>query len=287
MLYLVLALVLTAMPASAAQRQQGDTVPGPETAAPAAPATQEAPARVSGDTVVAPLDVLKITVYGETDLSGPYRVDPEGSFNYPFLNRIQAAGRKVKEIEDELIKKLSDGYVRRPQVSIEVESGRAKNWVIVGEVRTPGKHPLATNQTLIEGLAQAGYVTAAAGSTVQINRVDRDDPTKGTTIEVSLADLLGGKPEANVPLQENDMVIVLKASKFYIVGQVKSPGPFTLERGMTVRQALALAGGVTDKGSDRRLKAERMVNGVKKQVDIKLTDPVLAEDTIIVPQRLL
>ena len=122
---------------------------------------------------------------------------------------------------------------------------------------------------------------------MQINRVSPDDPTKGTTIEVSLPDLLAGKPEANVTLQENDMVIVPKAAKFFISGQVKSPGFYTLERGMTVRQALALAGGVTDKGSDRRLKAERLVDGVKKQVDIRLTDPVMADDTIIVPQRLL
>jgi len=56
---------------------------------------------------------------------------------------------------------------------------------------------------------------------------------------------------------------------------------------MTVLQAISLAGGVTERGSGRRLKVTRVVNGERKDVDVKPTDVVQAGDTITVRQRLL
>ena len=75
------------------------------------------------------------------------------------------------------------------------------------------------------------------------------------------------------------------AQRFYVDGHVRNPGPFVLDPGMTVQQAIALAGGLSDRGSDRGIMARRLVKGKMADVEVKLDDKVLAGDTIVVRQR--
>ena len=79
---------------------------------------------------------------------------------------------------------------------------------------------------------------------------------------------------------------VPEAQRFYINGYVRNPGYYVLDPGMTVEQAIALAGGLSDRGSTRGLAATRMVNGKRTEVSLKLDDKVQANDTIAVKQRL-
>ena len=78
-------------------------------------------------------------------------------------------------------------------------------------------------------------------------------------------------------------MFVPKAQRFFVTGYVRSPGPYPLESNLTVLQAISMAGGLTDRGSDRRVQIIRN----KKQSDAKLTDIVQADDTIVVRQRLM
>ena len=73
---------------------------------------------------------------------------------------------------------------------------------------------------------------------------------------------------------------------FYMAGQVRNPGVHILEPGMTVQQAIALAGGLTDRGSDRRITASRLVKGKLTDIGLKLEDRVMANDVITIGQRL-
>jgi len=66
---------------------------------------------------------------------------------------------------------------------------------------------------------------------------------------------------------------------------VKSPGGYGVEPGMTVLQLLSLAGGLTDRGSDGRIKIQRTVKGKKTEIKAKLSDTVQPGDTIIVPDK--
>jgi polysaccharide export outer membrane protein len=290
MAYLLLALLLTGSTAAAQTAQTG--------AAPAAPPAQTervTPSSDNRDYVVGPQDVLKITVFDEAQLTGMFRVDNDGAFQYPFIGRVTAAGRTLREIEGELTKRLAEGYVKRPQVALEVDQYRSRSLFIVGEVRTPGKYPLTGQMTLIEALAQAGYTTPSAGSDVLILRSASADaagreltPEQATqTTRINLTELQAGRTTSNIVLKEGDTIFVPKAEKFYVSGFVKAPGAYSFERGMTVLQALSLAGGVSEKGSNRRVRVQRVVNGQKKELDVKLTDLVQPNDTIIVRQRLL
>ena len=248
------------------------------------------------DYVVGAQDVLKVTVFDEPQLSGTFRVDIDGAFTYPFLGRIKAVGQNLRTIEADLARMLADGYVRRPQVAIEVEQYRSRSIFVVGEVRSPGKYALAGEMTLIEALAQAGSTTPAAGTEVLIlhsadpSRPEQAEPAAtpdNRTTRVNLSDLQSGKILNNVMLREGDTVFIPKAERFFVTGHVRTPGAYTFEPGMTVLQAISLAGGLSEKGSDRGIKVVRVLNGEKHEIGVKLTDVVQPNDTLVIRQRLL
>jgi polysaccharide export outer membrane protein len=177
-----------------------------------------------------------------------------------------------------------------------VEQYRSRNIFVVGEVRSPGKYALSGEMTLIEALAQAGSTTQNAGTEVLI--LHAADPTRSEqaepgvtpdsrTMRVNLTDLQSGKILNTVMLREGDTVFVPKAERFFVTGHVRTPGAYTYERGMTVLQALSLAGGLSEKGSNRGIKIVRVVNGQKKEIAVKLSDVIQPNDTLVIRQRLL
>jgi polysaccharide export outer membrane protein len=282
--------------AAAASGQTAPVTPSAAQAqtAPASPAAT--PNSRQADYVVGPSDVLKVTVFDEPTLTGTYRVDTDGSFTYPMLGRVEAAGKRVREVEQMLKTKLEDGFVKRAQVAVDVDQFRSRSIFIVGEVRSPGKYPMTGQMSLIEALAAAGSTTPAASSEVLILRPREQGITEALTPDqvdqtnvrrISLGDLQLGRLSENIQLMEGDTIFVPKAEKFFITGQIRSPGSYTYERGLTVLQAISLAGGLTDKGSNRRIKVIRTVNGKKVEQGIDLDDSLQPGDTLVIPQRLL
>jgi polysaccharide export outer membrane protein len=265
-----------------------------------APRGADAPSTTSqavpNDYIVGPQDVLKILVFDEPTMSGIFRVDADGTFQYPMLGRVQASGLKPRDIAEFLKMKLEDGYINRAQVTVDVEQFRSRSIFVVGEVRSPGKYPMTGNMTLIEALAAAGSTTPNASTEVLIVRprnstaaapLTPDQVDQANVSRVSLSDLQLGKLSENVALVEGDTIFIPKAEKFYVTGQIRTPGAYTYERGLSVLQAISLAGGLTDKGSSRRIKVIRNVNGKKVEQGIDLDDSIQPGDTLIIPQRLL
>jgi polysaccharide export outer membrane protein len=290
-----LALAIGFLPASAGAQ----TAPSAQSPSASLP-LQSGSAKRPSDYVVGPQDVLKITVFDEPTMSGTYRVDTDGSFQYPMLGRVVAAGRSVRDIEQMLKTKLESGYIRRAQVAVDVDQFRSRSVFVVGEVRSPGKYPMTGQMSLIEALAAAGSTTPAASTEVLILRpldpasaqpvtpLTPDQAAEQTNVQrINLADLQLGRLSENVTLMEGDTVFVPKAEKFYMTGQIRNPGAYTHERGLTVLQAISLAGGLTDKGSNRRLKVIRTVKGKKTEQGIGLNDVIQPGDTLVIPQRLL
>ena len=81
-------------------------------------------------------------------------------------------------------------------------------------------------------------------------------------------------------------MFVPTAQHFTITGQVKSSGQYVWEPDLTVEQAIARAGGLTDRGSTRGIQARRLVNGKMKDVDLTMQSPVLPDDVIKIGQRI-
>jgi len=241
--------------------------------------------------VVGPQDVLTVTVFNEPQFSGRFRVENDGQFTYPFLGRVQAGGTTVAEVASRLTTGLANGYLRNPQVNVDVEQFRSQNVFVMGEVRAPGRYTLTGSVTLIEALAQAGSPAPTAGGDILIlHRGKSSDgsptlpqDTDAETQRVSLRDVQTGKLSANVTIHDGDTIFVPKAERFFVTGYVRSPGAYNFEPDLSVLQAIALAGGLTERGSDRRIRIVRN----KKEFDVKKTDIVQPNDTIIVRQRVM
>ena len=113
---------------------------------------------------------------------------------------------------------------------------------------------------------------------------ERDD---ADVQRVNLHEIESGRLSRNVIIRDGDTIFVPRAERFFVVGLVRNPGSYALEPNMSVLQALSLAGGVTERGSNRRLRVTRVVDGKRTELDVKATDLVQPGDTITVRQRLL
>ena len=240
------------------------------------------------DYMVGPQDVLSVTVFGEAELSGKYTVEQDGTFTYPQLGRIKAGVLSLRDLERELRTKLADGYLKNPQVAVAIDNYRSQRIVVIGEVRSPGEYQLNGEMSLLTALARAGSTTPTAGREVTVVRSKRspkpgEDPSE--VLKVDLSALQAGNMALNVSLRDGDTINVPRALSVFVAGQVKSPGAYAVESGATVLQVLSLAGGLTDRGSDSRIRIQRTVSGKKVELNAKQTDNVTPGDTIIVRER--
>jgi polysaccharide biosynthesis/export protein len=262
-----------------------------------------APPRAAGmaaDYSVGASDVLRVTVFNEEKLSGLFRVDTDGTITYPMLGRLKVAGQTSRDIEAVLTKMLEDGYVRRPTVAVEVQEFRSRTIFILGQVRNAGKYPLQGELNVVEALSMAGSLTNDASKEIRVIRPRQpaartsaalpEAPGDADVLRVDLKEIEDGNIAANIRLQDGDTIYVPDAARFFISGHVRTPGSYVLERGMTVQQAIAVGGGITERGSNRGIKIKRedpKRPGVFIEVNVRLTDRVQPGDTIIVRQRLI
>jgi len=249
------------------------------------------------DYIVGAQDVLTITSYDQADLSGKFTVEADGTFTYPLIGRFKAGGLTLRGVEDSLKKRLiDDGFFKHPQITVSVETYRSRKLFIIGEVRNPGTYPLSGDMTLVEAIARAGSTLPGASGEVVI--VHAGENATGPTIpsgengkemdviRINLRELENGELSQNAALRDGDTLFVPRAQSVYVTGQVRNPAAYTLQQqNTTVLQALALAGGVTDRGSTSRIYITRIVGGTKKEIHVKLTDIVQPNDTIVVLQR--
>ena len=242
--------------------------------------------------IIGPQDVLSITVFDQATLSNKYTVETDGTFTFPLVGRVKAAGKTLRDFEGELKRLLADGYFKDPQLSVAVDEYRSQRIFVVGEVRQPGTVALAGGMTLIEVLARAGsLLPTASGEVLVVRHGEKADgprlPDAGASdvIRVSIKELEAGGRVQNVPLRDGDTIFVPQAAFVYVFGQVRNPGSYPIQRDTTVLQALSLAGGVTEMGAMNRIRIVRIVDGEKKEIRVKATDTVKGGDTLIVPER--
>jgi protein involved in polysaccharide export with SLBB domain len=119
--------------------------------------------------VLGPGDKLKVTVFGNEDLSGESEIDPSGQVTLPLIQQVPAAGKTISQLEAEIRKKLSPDFVKNPRLSIEVLNYRP--FYIIGEVKSPGSYPYVAGMTVVNAIALAGGFTYRANKDeVQILR---------------------------------------------------------------------------------------------------------------------
>lgn len=200
---------------------------------------------------VQPQDVLRVTVWERPELTNPSGtrdelsgrvVNADGTVFFPFAGDVQAGGRTVLEIRDQIVKGLRT-VIRNPQVDVSVLQYRGQRVVVSGEVRTPGTVPITdVPPDLTEIIARAGGITAEADLT-QVT-VTRDRQTIGVDLD---ALYYSGDLRGNVRLRHGDVVNVpeRRLAKVFVTGEVVRPAPVMMPRGqLTLADALSEAGGV-------------------------------------------
>jgi polysaccharide export outer membrane protein len=260
----------------------------PQLVAPKPDADQQpAPAAVGDQYVIGPQDTLAITVIDESDLTAKYRVDTDGSITLPYLGRMPAAGLSVEQLRKRITAGLQNGWIKNPQVLVGIEQYKARSVVVTGAVRAPQKVTLTgLTMTLLEALALAGSPTSEAANEVIVVHPAKPGEKEPQTITVNRKDLELGKAGMDIVLQDGDIINVPVAKKFWVSGYVKNQGAYVYDSGMTVAQALILAGGLTERGSDRRVTIKREVKGKITEISVRLEDRVQPNDEIVVGARL-
>lgn len=249
--------------------------------------------------IVGPNDVLAITVYDQPQLSGKYMVQADGSFTFPLLGRVTIGGLNMQQIEDHLRERLVRGYLKNPQIGVAVDQYRSQQVFVMGEVRQPGSLQFTGAMTVLEALARVGSTTDHAALEAVIIRPSAGAPTPAAAdleklehlknsevVRIDLQSLQTGALAQNTMLHGGDTVFVPRAASVFVSGHVNSSGEYPIRKGMTVRQVLALAGGVTDRGSTGRIQIIRKVDGQERTIGVSLQDLVQPADTVVVRERL-
>jgi len=275
------------------------------------------------DYTIGPQDVLKIEVWDNPDLSREVTVSLKNTISFPLIGEMNVEGCTAEDLQQKIRSRLADGYLVNPQVTVTVKEYNSKKVYVLGEVNKPGYYPFSKVTTMVEIISMAGGLTPDAGQEAYIIRsaekIDpkeikqliqkgggRDLPSetvingsatqtasgsgsgasgglKNQVITLNLNDFNQGI-NLHFELQNNDTLYIPKAKFFYVVGEVKSPGRFKLEKEINVLQTISMAGGLTPKANERKIKIIRTINGQEHEIKAKMTDPVMPDDIIKVPE---
>jgi len=236
-----------------------------------------------------PGDQVKMEVFGRPEMDTTTYVTEDGTMRIPLAGSVKVAGLSPTEGAQKVEAALRDGqFLVDPHVTLTLTQSKSQRISVLGEVRSPGRYAIESNTTILDLMAQAGGVNEKASDVVYILR-----PDSSGTLQRIPVDLRGtmnsqdAMPAALQTLHTGDSIYVPAASQAYIAGEVRTTGPFRLDTGMTVLQAIARAGGVTERGSTRRVSIKRRdPKGGYTVISAKPDDKIQPEDVITVKERI-
>ena len=232
-------------------------------------------------------DQIRVQVYQNPDLTVETRVSEQGTINYPLIGAVDLGGTTINEAEKKIAAALRSGnFLKQPQVNIVLLQVRGNQIAVLGQVQKPGRFPLETTNTRVSDmLAAAGGVTPMGDDTLIVTGTRSGQPFRKVIDIPGL--FLNSRGQDDILVQGGDTIFVNKAPVYYIYGEAQRPGPYRIERGMTVQQAVAQGGGPTARGSLNRLRLTRVgPDGRQVETDARLGDPVLPNDVIFVRESL-
>jgi len=232
-------------------------------------------------------DSIRITVFQNPDLTVETRVTENGTISYPLVGSVGIGGMTIPAAERAIAKALRDGnFIRNPQVNIALLLNRGNQVSVLGAVTRPGRFPLETfNIRVSEILAIAGGIAPTGGDTIIMTGTRDGKPILWEIDVVGM--FLENKPGRDIVVAGGDIIYVPGQPMFYIYGQVQRPGSYRVERGMTVRQALAQGGGPTPRGTERGLRVfRRSASGQVESFSPHLSDAVRPNDVLHIEESL-
>lgn len=237
---------------------------------------------VAAEVLLGPGDVVRLSVYGSPDLSVETRVSEGGAITFPLLGQVAVGGLSVAAAEKKIGSLLEKGgYLKKAEVNMLVTTLASQQVSVLGQVNRPGRYPVEGRRKVLDLLAMAGGVSAEGSDLISLVRT-RDGKTRRETIDI--VDMVRkGELDKDVEVAGGDIIFVERAPRAYVTGEVQRPGPFRIERGMTVQQAISAGGGLTQRGSDSGMRITRRDHdGRPVTIEARASDPVQVDDVITV-----
>lgn len=261
---------------------------------------------------IGPGDVLDIRVFPRTQLSIQARVTENGNIRLLMIDQdVVAACKTETELAAEIVE-LYKKYQRNPSVSVFIQEYNAMNVGVVGSVEHPNQFLLKRPKRLLDVITAAGGPNKEAGNRIVVAHTGApsiceqtqegtatvSDDTDADSIrftEYSWRSIQQGDPSSNPYLKPGDIVSVPKADEVFVVGNVFKPQVVLMTEPLTLRQAIAKAGGELKTTKKDKVKVIRQVPGAAKPLEFiydlvaidkgKIEDPFLQpNDIITVPE---
>ncbi|MEW6571211.1 MAG: polysaccharide biosynthesis/export family protein [Nitrospirota bacterium] len=253
------------------------------------------------DYKIGPEDLLEIHVFQVNDLNTVVRVSATGQIKLPLIEKIEAAGLTVAELEALISQKL-EKFVQEPVVSVFIKEYRSQQIAVLGSVKNPSVYYVTGQRYLLDLLSMAGGLSQDAGDVCILQRVgnrqkvnDGSEAQNGENIEQIVIDLdallMQGRMDLNLPLSSGDVIHVPEAGIFFVDGAVNSPGSFKLKGKMTFTQAISMARGLSYHAIKSDIKLYRENDKQQRDVitidyddilDMKIPDIELKDRDIII-----
>ena len=174
-------------------------------------ALDEAAKPVSKEFLLGPEDVLEVTVWRNQDLSRTVVVRPDGRISLPLIGDVQASGLNASQVAAKIAARLTE-FKENPNVSVSLKEVNSYFIYVLGEVQKPGKYPLKSYATVLQGISMAGGFTLyASKNKMQVIRThtNEDGQENQIRIPVPYNELVAGKGEIeNFILKSGDTIVV-------------------------------------------------------------------------------
>lgn len=248
-----------------------------------------AEAQTPASQTLSPGDLVKISVYGNPDLTTLTRILPNGTITFPLIGAVAIGGFSQAHAEEIIAGKLADGgFVKGAAVTMFVqERSEVPNAsvTVLGQVAHSGTYSLDPDMagsvnSVVTLLAKAGGTTPTAADHCFLVRSINGQLHRQ---RIDLLDLIGnGNIKADITLINNDVVLVPEMDVFYIYGEVQKPGRYQLDRDMTVMQGISVGSGLTPRGSIKGIELNRQVGGEIKTFKSNVDDRLQPNDVVYV-----
>jgi polysaccharide export outer membrane protein len=210
--------------------------------------------------------LLEIGVFDTPELAGKVRVNSQGEITLPLIGIIDVGGLSPEEVQDVVACRLKQqDFVKNPQVYVFVTEYASQVVYVTGEVVRPGPYPLMGSHRLLDFISAAGGFAPRAGKTVTLL-------VRGDSEHPRILELGSSGKDSNPELSAGDSISVAQMGLIYVLGEVRRPGGFLLNRedSLTVMQSLALAEGILPTAAKSSAKLIRTTAKGRDEIPLNL-----------------
>jgi polysaccharide export outer membrane protein len=257
-----------------------------------------------------PKDVVQVDFLEAQDLSGKMEVSSEGYIILPHVGRVYVLGLSSEQLAGKLKSLMQEKHIlTNPEIFVTVSDIKSRKVKIIGAVGKAGQYYLKAGHRVLDVIAEAGgwgeynigkETTKGPDIPSEIYVIRRVDLSSKLAIEISLRDLIqGNNPQSNILLKDEDIIYIPTAKRYMIIGEVKTPGVFTIDstRRTSILEAIIHAGGFTPLAAKNKVWIYRTFGDKLKEIRVRVGDIMKGghkeivyiedNDLIIVPESLL